>query len=225
MTRRTDGRLALVTGGAGLIGSHLADLLLREGYSVRILDNLEPRPTGRVTAPDPSQAAFLNADIRDRAAVRPRWKTWTRFHHGRRRLPLISKYVHVHFGTHRCSDQPRRDRRKRSSYPPPRPSTAKARRVARNTVSSSRNPADEASRDRELLRLVLFVSTFDADRHARGCPDRRGDVYAITKSAMRLVLTGGADCVPPCAPLLLPYGPRQSISTPTQGSSRLREPY
>jgi len=33
---------ALVTGGAGLIGSHIVDLLLANGYSVRILDNLEP---------------------------------------------------------------------------------------------------------------------------------------------------------------------------------------
>ena len=33
---------ALVTGGAGLIGSHIVDLLIAEGYSVRILDNLEP---------------------------------------------------------------------------------------------------------------------------------------------------------------------------------------
>ena len=35
MTRR-----ALVSGGAGFIGSHVADLLLAEGYEVEILDNL-----------------------------------------------------------------------------------------------------------------------------------------------------------------------------------------
>ena len=37
------GRRALVTGGAGLIGSHIVDLLIHEGWSVRILDNLEPQ--------------------------------------------------------------------------------------------------------------------------------------------------------------------------------------
>ncbi len=43
MMQHTNGKRALVTGGADLIGSHLSELLLREGYRVRILDNLEPQ--------------------------------------------------------------------------------------------------------------------------------------------------------------------------------------
>jgi len=33
----------LITGGAGFVGSHTADLLLKKDYQVRILDNLSPR--------------------------------------------------------------------------------------------------------------------------------------------------------------------------------------
>lgn len=36
------GRLVLITGGAGFIGSHTADALAKRGYKIRILDNLEP---------------------------------------------------------------------------------------------------------------------------------------------------------------------------------------
>ncbi len=60
----------LVTGGAGLIGSHLVDELLAAGYDVTILDNLEPEvhPRGR---PDwiPDGLRFLEGDVRDPDAV------------------------------------------------------------------------------------------------------------------------------------------------------------
>lgn len=62
MARRT----ALVTGGAGFIGSALARALLAEGWSVRIVDNLL---TGFIENV-PSEADFFEADIRDLAALR-----------------------------------------------------------------------------------------------------------------------------------------------------------
>jgi dTDP-L-rhamnose 4-epimerase len=56
----------LVTGGAGLIGSHLVDQLLEHGRSVRILDNLEPQ-THLEGRPRwiPSDAEFVEGDVRD----------------------------------------------------------------------------------------------------------------------------------------------------------------
>ncbi|HEY4782596.1 MAG TPA: NAD-dependent epimerase/dehydratase family protein [Chthoniobacterales bacterium] len=65
---------ALVTGGAGLIGSHIVDLLQAQGWSVRVLDNLEPQ-THRDGKPPWLQAAiqngaeFVGGDIRDREVV------------------------------------------------------------------------------------------------------------------------------------------------------------
>jgi dTDP-L-rhamnose 4-epimerase len=61
----------LIVGGAGFIGSHLADHLLKAGHSVRVLDELDPQVHGRITRPPhvSSEAEFLKGDVRDRAAV------------------------------------------------------------------------------------------------------------------------------------------------------------
>ena len=57
----------LVTGGAGLIGSHIADLLLKNGHEVRIFDNLEPCVhTEGQPAWIPKEAEFIHGDLRNR---------------------------------------------------------------------------------------------------------------------------------------------------------------
>jgi dTDP-L-rhamnose 4-epimerase len=58
---------ALVTGGAGLIGSHIVDLLLARGHDVRILDNLDPQTHPQGAPPwIPAEAEFVEGDVRDR---------------------------------------------------------------------------------------------------------------------------------------------------------------
>jgi dTDP-L-rhamnose 4-epimerase len=63
----------LITGGAGFIGSHLADALLARGHRVRALDNLAPQVHGDgATAPDylDSEVELVVGDVRDAPTVR-----------------------------------------------------------------------------------------------------------------------------------------------------------
>ncbi len=90
---------ALVTGGAGLIGSHVADLLVREGWEVRVLDNLEPQ-THRRGRPSwiNDRAEFIEGDLRDRETISAALdKIDIVFHQAAYGgyMPEIAKYVHV----------------------------------------------------------------------------------------------------------------------------------
>src|ERR1700730_10759706 len=95
---------ALVTGGAGLIVSHLVDLLVREGWTVRVLDNLEPQ-THRRGKPDwiNKHVEFVEGDLRDRDTTTTALdKIDIVFHQAAYGgyMPEIAKYVHVNsFGT------------------------------------------------------------------------------------------------------------------------------
>lgn len=63
----------LITGGAGFIGSHLADDLLRRGYRVRALDNLSPQVHGETRErPDylDPEVELIQGDVRDSDAVK-----------------------------------------------------------------------------------------------------------------------------------------------------------
>ena len=60
--------LALVTGGAGFIGSHLVEALLARGQRVRVLDDFSSGR--REFLPRHAELEVITGDIRDPEAVR-----------------------------------------------------------------------------------------------------------------------------------------------------------
>ena len=60
------GARAIVTGGAGFIGSHVVDALLADGYAVSVIDDLSSGRAGRVA----SEARLIELDIVDATGVR-----------------------------------------------------------------------------------------------------------------------------------------------------------
>ena len=229
MTRQAGGGRALVTGGAGLIGSHLSDLLLERGYRVRILDNLEPN-THRNGRPPwiPQEAEFLRADIRDRGAVRSALEGVSVVFHQAAYggyMPEMAKYVEVNsFGTAQMLEIIRDE-----NLP-----------VGKVVVASSQAVYREGAADCPEHGLV-FPDARPTDRLAGGdyavrCPvcgepsrpvptpeeaPMGGEtVYAITKSDQeRLALAWGRQTGVPTVALRYSctYGPRQSIFNPYTG--------
>ncbi len=94
------GMTILITGGAGFIGSHTADALLKAGHRVRILDSLEPP-----VHPDRQPPAFLDerlelirGDVRDEALLLEAMRGCDAIYHlaaFQDYLPVFSRYFDV----------------------------------------------------------------------------------------------------------------------------------
>jgi CDP-paratose 2-epimerase len=104
MNPASNGQLALITGGAGFIASNVADRLLREGWRVRLFDNLA-RPgvehnlawlqrthAGRTAGGEPRVEHVLG-DIRDVAAVRDAVKGVSRVFHFAAQVAVTTSLV------------------------------------------------------------------------------------------------------------------------------------
>ncbi len=229
MTQRTNGRRALVTGGAGLIGSHLSDLLLKEGYGVRILDNLEPQ-THRNGRPPwiPPQAEFHNADIRDRDAVRAALEgVDVVFHQAAYGgyMPELAKYVHVNsFGTAQMLEIIRDE-----NLPVEKFVVASSQAVYREgaaiceehgLVFPHTRPAGQLAAGDYAVRCPVCGEASTSTLTPEEAPTGGESVYAITKSDQeRLVLSWGRQTGVPTVALRYSctYGPRQSIFNPYTG--------
>jgi dTDP-L-rhamnose 4-epimerase len=229
MMQRTDGKRTLVTGGAGLIGSHLSELLLREDYSVRILDNLEPQ-THRNGKPPwlPREAEFLHADIRDRAAVAAALRDVDVVFHQAAYggyMPEMAKYVEVNsFGTAQMLEIIRDE-----NLPVKKVVVASSQAVYREGAATcpehglifpdTRPTKQLATGDFSVRCPVCTVPTTPTTT-PEDAPVGGETVYAITKSDQeRLVLTWGRQTGVPTVALRYSctYGPRQSIFNPYTG--------
>jgi dTDP-L-rhamnose 4-epimerase len=222
-------RRALVTGGAGLIGSHVADLLVSEGWAVRILDNLEPQ-THRQGKPPwiPAEAEFIEGDIRERATVAAALQDIDVVFHQAAYggyMPEMGKYVSVNsFGTAQMLEIIRDENlpvRKVIVASSQAVYSEGAARCARHgLVFPPVRPVEQLSAGDYTVHCPhcgLQTEQAPTPEHA---PIGGETVYAITKvDQERLVLTWGRQTGTPVVALRYSctFGPRQSIFNPYTG--------
>ena len=224
---------ALVTGGAGLIGSHIVDLLQTQGWSVRILDNLEPQ-THRDGKPSWLQAAirkgaeFVEGDMRDREVVESVLdEIDVVFHEAAYGgyMPEISKYVAVNsFGTAQLLEIIREKNlgvRKivvassQVVYP-----EGAGECPQHGLVFPGLRPVEQLRRGDFSVRCQVCQSPSKSVPTPEHAPVAGETVYAITKvDQEKLVLNWGRQVGIPTVALRYSctFGPRQSIFNPYTG--------
>jgi dTDP-L-rhamnose 4-epimerase len=225
----TNEKRALVTGGAGLIGSHVADLLKREGWRVRVLDNLEPN-THRRGKPTwiNSKAEFVEGDMRDRETIAAALdKIDIIFHQAAYGgyMPEISKYVHVNsLGTAQMLEIIREN-----NLPIQKIIVASSQAVysegagicpKHGLVFPSVRPVEQLRRGDWQVHCPICGEITKSAPTPESAPVGGETVYGLTKvDQEKLVLLWGKQVGVPTVALRYSctYGPRQSIFNPYTG--------
>jgi len=220
---------ALVTGGAGLIGSHLVDLLLTDGWTVRILDNLEPQThrNGKPEWVNPA-AEFCQGEVQNYETMRSALTDIDVVFHEAAYggyMPEIAKYVLVNsFGTAQMLEIIR-------DHQLPIKKVVVASSQAVYSEGAANCP--EHGHVVPLLRPAEQLRAGDFAVHCPLCgkptasvptpeatPGGGETVYALTKvDQERLVLLWGKQTGVPTVALRYSctYGPRQSLFNPYTG--------
>ena len=220
---------ALVTGGAGLIGSHIVDLLLLEGWTVRILDNLEPNTHkfGKPAWINPA-AEFRQGEVQHYDTMRSALEDIDVVFHEAAYggyMPEMAKYVLVNsFGTAQMLEIIRDH-----NLPIRKVIVASSQAV----YSEGAAHCPEHGHVVPLIRPVEQLRAGDFAVHCPVCgkpttsiptpestPGGGETVYALTKvDQERLVLLWGKQTGIPTVALRYSctYGPRQSLFNPYTG--------
>ena len=220
---------ALVTGGAGLIGSHVADLLVREGWRVRILDNLEPN-THRRGKPAwiNRDAEFVHGDLRDRATIENALSDIDIVFHQAAYggyMPEMAKYVQVNsFGTAQMLEIIRE-----KNLPIKKVIVASSQAVYSEGAGECSNhglvfpkvrPVEQLQHGDWSVRCPICHQPTTSVATPEEAPVGGETVYGLTKvDQEKLVLLWGKQVGIPAVALRYSctYGPRQSIFNPYTG--------
>jgi dTDP-L-rhamnose 4-epimerase len=220
---------ALVTGGAGLIGSHVVDLLRRDGWRVRVLDNLEPQ-THRHGCPAWVQTDknFIKGDLRDRETMRAALDgVQVVFHQAAYGgyMPEIAKYVAVNsLGTAQMLELIREEKlpiekiivaSSQAVY-----SEGAGRCPQHGLVFPAVRPVEQLRRGDWQPHCPICGSATTSMPTPEHAPIGGETVYGLTKvDQEKLVLLWGKQVGIPTIALRYSctYGPRQSIFNPYTG--------
>jgi dTDP-L-rhamnose 4-epimerase len=220
---------ALVTGAAGLIGSHVVDLLVREGWQVRALDNLEPQThrRGKPAWINPN-AEFIQGDMRNRDAITAALDGIDIVFHQAAYggyMPEIVKFVHVNsLGTAQMLEVIRE-----KNLPIKKIVVASSQAVysegagecpKHGLVFPSVRPIEQLRRSDWQVHCPICGAITKSAPTPENAPVGGETVYGLTKvDQERLVLLWGKQIGIPTVALRYSctYGPRQSIFNPYTG--------